>query len=214
MGCVSDKRQIHKDIKRLSKVKTWQLLILLVLSLFLSATFLRLNNTGMVARRTAVDAADKSGDESAIASRLLDLQRYSASHMNADSGVFYLHESYNRDVEAAVDAANKSESGDQTPQARAKAICKPNLQTHGYSLAYQNCMMNELDKAGQVMDPTDVKLPSPMLYYYSFASPVWSPDFAGFSLLVSALLALMIVGRLVTLLILRILLHRHYKSAL
>lgn len=207
-----DKRQIHKDIKRLRKVKTWQLLILLILSLFLSATFLRLNNTGMVARRTAVDSADKSGDESAISSRVYDLQRYSSSHMNADSGVFYLRESYYRDVEAAVDAGNKS--GDQTPQARAKAICKPNLQTHGYSLAYQNCMMNELNKSGQVMDPADIKFPSPTLYYYSFASPVWSPDFAGFSLLVSGILVVMIIGRLVTLLILRILLHRHYKSAL
>ena len=208
---MSDKRQIRKDIKRLGKVKTWQLLILLVLSLFVSATFLRLNNTGMVSRRSAVESADKSGDESAIASRVSDLQRYSASHMNAESGVFYLKESYNRDVEAAVDAVNTS--SDQTPQARAKAICKPNLQTHGYSKAYQDCMMNELNKSGQVMDPTDVTLPNPALYYYSFASPLWSPDFAGFSIIFSALLAIAIVGRLVTLLILRILLRRHYKSA-
>ena len=212
MGCVSDKRQIRKDIKRLGRVKTWQLLILLILSLFLSATFLRLNNTAMVSRRVAVEAADKAGDQIAIASRISDIQRYVSSHMNADTGVFYLRESYKRDVEAAVDAAT-TQKNHATPQARAKAICSPNLQTHGYSLAYQNCMMNELDKAGQVLDPADVKEPNQTLYYYSFASPAWSPDFAGFSLLVSALLAFAIVGRLFTLLILQILLHRRYKSA-
>jgi hypothetical protein len=72
---VADKRQLRKSIKQLQVVKTWQLVILLVLMMFVSATFLRLNNTGMIARRNAVTAADKSGDTQEIASRIYDPQR-------------------------------------------------------------------------------------------------------------------------------------------
>lgn len=204
-----DKRHIRQNIKRLQVIKTWQLLILLILSLFLTATFLRLNNTGMLARRNAVAGADKSGNVEEITSRIYDLQRYSSSHMNADTGVFYLQNQYDRAVKAA---AAKAGSGDaDSPQARADAICNPNLQVPGYSQAYQDCMLRELTKAGQVVDPASIKPPSPSLFRYEFTSPIWSPDFAGWSAIVSIILILMIIGRLITLAILRVLLHRHYK---
>ena len=79
---MADKRSIRRDIKKLQRVKTWQLLILLILAGFLSATFLRLNNTGMVQRRNAVTAADKVGGAQQIAERIAELQRYSTAHMN------------------------------------------------------------------------------------------------------------------------------------
>jgi len=72
---VADKRSIRRDIKKLQRVKTWQLLILLILAGFLSATFLRLNNTGMVQRRNAVAAADKVGDTQQVTERVAGLQR-------------------------------------------------------------------------------------------------------------------------------------------
>ena len=61
-----DKRKTRFRIKRLSQVKTWQLMILLVMVGFISATFLRLNNVGMVERRQAVENADKAGDVAAL----------------------------------------------------------------------------------------------------------------------------------------------------
>lgn len=209
---VSDKRQIHTTIKRLTVLKTWQLLVLLVLSLFVSATFLRLNNTGMIERRNAIAGADKAGNTQDISSRIYDIQRYAASHMNADTGVFYLQHTYNLDVRKAMAASDgASSTGDNSPQAKADAVCNPNLQIHGYSKEYQDCMLRELSKTGQVIDPATVSLPDPALYRYSFASPMWSPDFAGFSVLVSLLIALIIVGRLVVLVTLRILLKWHYR---
>ncbi len=207
---MADKRQLRKSIKQLQVVKTWQLVILLVLMMFVSATFLRLNNTGMIARRNAVTAADKSGDTQEIASRIYDLQRFSASHMNADSGILYLQEQYNRDVKKAMAVGDAS--GPDSPQARADAICNPNLSVHGYSKAYQDCMLAELTKEGQVTDPSSVKLPSPALYRYGFSSPIWSADFAGWSILATAVIALLIVGRLITLGILQLLLKRHYRQ--
>ncbi len=211
---MSDKRQIRKELRQLQKVKTWQLVILLILAAFLAATFLRLNNTGMVDRRNAVEGADKSGDTTSIASRIYDIQRYSAAHMNATTGVFYLQETYNRDVKEAMAASSSANGGASSPQARADAICNPNLQSHGYSYAYQECMLNELTKAGQVADPAALtaQLPSPALYRYSFVSPIWSPDFAGWSIVVCAVLLLMIIGRLIVLGILRLLLRRQYRE--
>lgn len=210
---MTDKRNIRKNLKRIETIKTWQLIILLVLSLFISATFLRLNNTGMISRRNAIEGADKSGDTQDTSSRIYDIQRYAAAHMNADTGVFYLQSQYDRDVKKAVTAASgDSSTGDNSPQAKADAICNPNLQIHGYSLAYQNCMLEQLSKAGQVVDPASITLPNPALYRYSFTSPLWSPDFAGWAVLVSLLLTIMIVVRFIIWAVLKILLRRHYRQ--
>ena len=211
---VTDKRNIRKNIKRIETVKTWQLIIILILSLFLSATFLRLNNTGMIERRNAIEGADKSGDTIDVASRIYDIQRYAAVHMNADTGVFYLQEQYNRDVKLAVNqGSGEANTGANSPQARADAVCNPNLQYRGYSVAYQNCIIEQLDKAGQIVDPASIRLPNPALYRYSFTSPAWSPDFAGFSVLVSLLIAGLVLVRLVIWGVLKLLLKRHYRQA-
>ena len=71
-------------------------MILLVMVGFISATFLRLNNVGMVERRQAVENADKAGDVAALTQRLYDLQRYVASHMNAHPGKIALDHTYKR----------------------------------------------------------------------------------------------------------------------
>ncbi len=210
---MSDKRTIRHSLKRVQAIKTWQLFILLILSLFISATFLRLNNIGMIQRREAIAGADKAGNSEEIAQRLYDLQRYAAAHMNADPGAVYLQEQYNRDVKAAVTQVSGDLDGYDTPQARADAICNPNLQSHGYSKAYQDCMLRELSREGQVVDPGTIKMPTPSLYRYSFVSPLWSPDFAGWSVLVSILLLVIIVVRIVIALVLRLLLRHHYRQA-
>ena len=114
---------------------------------------------------------------------------------------------------AAVAAASgDSSTGDNSPQAKADAICNPNLQIHGYSLAYQNCMLEQLDKQGQVVDPASITLPNPALYRYSFTSPLWSPDFAGWSVVVSLLLMVTIVIRAIAWIVLKLLLKRHYRQ--
>ena len=207
---VADKRNIRKNLKRIQAIKTWQLVVLLLLSLFVSATLLRMNNTSMIQRRDAIEGADKSGDTQETASRIYDLQRFSAAHMNADTGVFYLQAQYDRDVKKAVGEASGG-GAEGSPQARADAKCNPNLQIHGYSLAYQNCMLEELSKEGQVVDPSTITLPNPSLYRYAFTSPIWSPDFAGWSVLFSLLIAVMIVSRFIVWAVLKLLLRHHYR---
>ena len=208
---MADKRSIRHSIKQLRTVKTWQLLIVLILLSFIAATFLRMNNTGMIARRDAVIAADKVGDVNAISARIRELQIYSSSHMNTESGVFYLQEQYNRDVQQAITVAANASTAGADANAQAEAICHP--QYSGWSTAYMTCFLGELAKF-----PTSDKLPEPVLpnsslYRYSFASPLWSPDFAGWTIVGCLLIIIFTVARLLGLVILRIALRHHYRES-
>jgi hypothetical protein len=208
---VVDKRQIRRGIGWLQRVRTWQLILLLIVAGLLCATFLRLNNIGMIERRTAVLSADKQGDPEIIRARLFDLQRYSSAHMNADSGTIYLQEQYARDTKASIAAASAAGSVDNINRL-ADETCK--AQFGGYSQAYVQCFASELAKVPSGTNaPDKANLPNPSLYRHSFASPAWSPDFAGFTLLICGLIVVLIVTRLLSLLLLRALLRRHYSGA-
>ncbi|HEY8886768.1 MAG TPA: hypothetical protein VIM31_04725 [Candidatus Microsaccharimonas sp.] len=209
---MTDKRRVRKTIKDLQRVKTWQLLVLLILAVFIAATFLRLNNIGMVERRAAVIAADKAGNEANTIQRLYDLQQYVSAHMNADLGKgVYLESTYQRDSQAALNQA----SGDQNPNGniykKAQEVCAPRF-SH-YSTAYLQCTTSELAKYPASSDLIGaVKLPSASAYLHDYESPLWSPDFAGWSVVVCLVLVLMIVARLVSIGILKLMLRRHYRS--
>jgi len=209
---VAEKRQVRRSIKDLQRIKTWQLLIVLILVGFVAATFLRLNNIGMVERRTAVVNADQANNSDDLIRRLYDLQQYVSTHMNTDMGKgVYLEASYKRDSQKILDAA----SGDQNPNGniykKAQEVCAPKFS--GYSAAYLQCTTNELAKypaASELIGA--VKLPSADSYLHVYASPLWSPDFAGWSVLVCIVLILMILVRLISLGVLKLLLRRHYRN--
>lgn len=210
---MADKRRIKRSIKELQRVKTWQLIILFILACFLAATFLRLNNIGMIERRNAVTAADEGGDSDVTINRLYDLQRYVTAHMNTDMGKgLYLEASYKRDVQAVYDKASQDGNPNGNIYKKAQDVCAP--QFSRYSYAYLQCTTGELAKYPAATDPvTAVQLPRADSYLHVFVSPLWSPDFAGWSIIVCAVIGLMIVVRLVSLGVLRMILHHHYKSA-
>lgn len=204
---MTDKRDVRRSIKKLQRVKTWQLLVLLIIVAFVAATFLRLNNIGMLERREAVLAADETGDQDVIKSRLYALQRYSANRMNAETGPFYLEHQYRRDAQAAV----QRDGPEGNINAEAEAVCAPQFES--WSQAYVQCFVNELDKHPAAADPTEqVQLPNTDMYRYSFSSPLWSPGFAGWSVLAGLVIAMIIIARLIGLAVLRWLLKRSYRG--
>lgn len=208
---MAEKRTVRRTIKTIQKVKTWQLIVLLILSGFITATFLRLNNVGMIQRRDAVIAADKAGDDSATKNRLIELQHYVASHMNTGKNDVYLASRYERDKEALIKAAATT-SDNSVINAEVDAICKP--QFSGYSQGYVECFAREYAKYAPGDDPvSQVSSPDPDKYRFVFASPLWSPDFAGFSLIMTIGIVFMIVGRLLMLAVLRLLLKSKYQDA-
>lgn len=140
-----DKGRVRKGIKDLQRVKTWQLIVLLIIAGFIAATFLRLNNIGMVERRAAVISADEEGDDDVTVQRLYDLQRYVTAHMNTNLGQgVYLEASYKRDSRAVLDAASEDSNPNGNIYKKARDICDP--QFGGYSTAYQQCFLREIEK--------------------------------------------------------------------
>lgn len=208
---MADNRRIKQGIHGLQRVKTWQLIILLIIVGFVAATFLRLNNIGMIQRREAVISADKAGDEQIMIQRLLDLQHYVSNHMNTELGRgVYLENSYNRDLQNW----QTSQYGDSNPNGniykKAQEVCAP--QFSNYSYAYLQCTTNELAKYPSAQSPaTDTSKPRQEAYIHAYSSPLWSPDFAGWSILVFVAIILLIIIRLISLLILQFMLKRHYK---
>lgn len=204
----ADSNNIRNTIQLVRRVKTWQLVIILLLMVFVAATFLRLNNVGMVQRR---DAAIKATDPNDARARLYDLQKYAIGHMNADTGVFYLEGQYNRDAQVVTQAIQRATGGSASVNARADAVCKP-LST-GYSKEYQDCMIREITKSGQVVDPLSLpKYPDSALYKYSFISPALSLDFAGAATIACMAITLVIIVRAISLVVLKMLLKRHYRG--
>lgn len=208
---MADKGRIKQNIKDLQRIKTWQLIILLIIVGFIAATFLRLNNIGMVQRREAVISADKEGDEEATINRLYDLQRYVSSHMNTDLGRgVYLESGYNRDLQQW----QQNQFGDGNPNGniykKAQEVCAP--QFSNYSFAYLQCTTNELAKYPSAADPaSETSKPRQEAYIHGFSTPLWSPDFAGLSTLVFGVILLLIIVRLTSLAVLQLMLRRRYK---
>ena len=216
-----DKKKTKFRIKRLSQIKTWQLVILLIMSGFISATFLRLNNVGMVERRESVENADKAGDIVNLQQRLYDLQRYVSTHMNADPGRIALDHTYKQMYDRKLkefEEEIKNRSNNDTVS-KVRAVCDARAQQGGYGRfttqadpRYINCINEEWEKypAAKVAN-LQFEAPSTEPYYHTFVSPIWSADYAGWSLLVTIFIAMIIVMRLVVLGMLKLMLRRRNK---
>lgn len=208
---MADKGRIRKNIKDLQRIKTWQLIVLLIIVGFVAATFLRLNSIGMDQRRTAVINADKEGNEEIIIDRLYDLQRYVTAHMNTDLGQgVFLEQSYNRDFQNWQETQYGASNPNGNIYKKAQEVCAPKY-SH-YSYAYLLCTTNELEKYAPAKDPaSDTSKPRKEAYIHDFSSPVWSPDFAGWAVLACGVIIALIVVRLISLGVLQLMVRRHYK---
>ena len=160
---MADKRRIKRNIKELQRIKTWQLVILFILASFVAATFLRLNNIGMVERRAAAVTADEAGNNEVTINRLYDLQRFVSAHMNTDMGKgLYLETSYKRDDQAALDKASQDSNPNGNIYKKAQEVCAPRFTR--YSYAYLQCTTGELAKYPAASDPaSSVQRPHPDL---------------------------------------------------
>jgi hypothetical protein len=211
------KLQIRHWLHRLKLVKTWQLIIVLLLVTLVAATLLRMNNLGMVERRTAVIQADEKGDKGLIRSTLTELQRYVSGHMNTDmNGGVYLSHSYERDRAAALEAASNSSNPNSGVYQQASVECRSRFQggTASFRNDYVQCVIEKVSSLSSAQDAAaSLVLPRAGNYHYDFAAPVWSLDLAGLAVAVAALIIGVILSRLVALGILNLLLRRRYNSA-
>lgn len=211
-----DKAKYRRALRRVQLLKTWQLIVLLLLGILLSATFLRLNNLEMVERRSAVIAADEKGDKTAIHTSVVDLQRYVSRHMNTNLGNgFYLAKTYERDRDAALASANQSTNPNSSVYQQASIECRDRFQggRDSFRNDYVQCVVDRVSALSpQTNAETALNLPRADVYKINFSSPLWTADLAGLSVAFCLLITLVIVGRLVLIGVLRLMLQKHYRS--
>ena len=210
----NDKARYRRILRRVQQFKTWQLVILLLLGVLLSATLLRLNNLEMVERRRAVVAADEKGDREALRTSIVALQRYVTAHMNTSLGSgFYLTKTYERDRDAALASAGTATNPNSAIYQQASIECRSRFQggRESFRNDYVQCVIDRVANLSPQAEST-LNLPKPEAYKVNFIAPVWSLDLAGLAVAFCAVVTLIILGRLVLLGVLRMLLRKHYRS--
>lgn len=209
------------------KIKTWQLLVILIPLFFLDATLLRIDHIKMTELRDAVLAADEKEDDAEISRTLEELKGFVFSNMVINvvddngaqrvtfgTGPFYLEHQYLRAANAALEEAEKNMTLDSNPNGNiygmASEVCRPLAIANGWAwndANYINCMMTEIQKypaAEEIQDRIVASLPSTELYRKNYASPVWAPTLTGFMVLLTLMIIVVIFIRGVVWVILRL----------
>jgi len=213
-----NKYEIKKSLKSLRQVKTWQLLIILVLLLFIYATLLRFDHIKMTDLKAAVTTADESGSDEEIATALSNLRDFAINHtviniterngtsnVTFGTGPIYLEHQYERKASEALAAAEQQASTDENPNgnvfAKAMEVCKPLAIQNGWawnSQGYLDCMTGEIAKyptTETIEDSFMASLPSTALFRYDFASPIWTPTLSGLIAIICLILIFVIMIR-------------------
>jgi len=209
------------------RIKTWQLLIILVPLLFLDATFLRLDHIKMSELREAVLAADQSDNDEEVSRTLEELKAFVFSNIvinivddNGEqkitfgTGPFYLEHQYIRAANAALEKAEQNIASDSNPNGNiyqlASNVCRAAAISNGWTWDnpnYINCMVGEINKypaADEIQDQIIASLPSTELYRKNYASPLWAPTVSGFLILITIIIIVVIFIRAIIWVILRL----------
>lgn len=226
-------KQFHNKIRqgflrfKRGKIKTWILLIILIFLLFLDATFLRLNHVKMTELRDAVMEADNNNDDATIAEGLVKLKEFVFSNtviniaeengkqvISFGTGPFYLEHQYLRAAQAALADAETRLAGDNNPNGNiygmAGETCKALALQYGWTwdnANFINCMMTEINKypaAADIQDTIIAALPSTELYRHNYASPVWTPSFLGWLMIITGVVVVVIFIRFLIWVVLRL----------
>ncbi len=211
---------LRKMLRAFGGVRNWQLFLILVPLLFVTATLLRLDHLRMVELRSRVLAADEAENDAELETALRELQEFVFSHVVVNvvesngvqsitfgTGPFYLEHQYLRAANAAIEEAENNLSGDQNPNgniyAAVSAICRPLAIANGWrwnSPGYLDCWTTELAKypaSDNLNANLTADVPSTELFRHNYASPLWSPTWAGWAILACLVIMLVIALRLI-----------------
>jgi energy-coupling factor transporter transmembrane protein EcfT len=224
MGGVPKKKKSKKALSKIFHISTWKLILVLILLVFLGATFLRFDHIKMSELREAVLAADEKEDNERILASLNELRNFTLKHIIFNileengrqsvifgTGPFYPENLYIHDAKEAIakQQAEIEEKGitDQNPNgnifAKVAKICDGRARTYGwpyYDRRYLDCYTNELAKypsSASLTTELEAVLPNTEDYRYDIASPIWYPCLSGAVILIAIILAFWIVFRII-----------------
>jgi hypothetical protein len=187
-----NKKYLHHLWTHIRPIKTWYLLVLFMVCALVCVFALRSNNLTMAKLRDTVYQADK--DNGDVEGALQKLRSYVNVHMNTslstgNSGVYppvQLKYTYQRLQQAELEKVNGANSQIYTDAQHYCEQLYPGSFSGGPRVP---CIENYVSQHG-----TKAKAIPDSLYKFDFASPEWSPDLAGWSLVLAIiLLALAII---------------------
>ena len=224
MGGVSKKKKSKKALSKIFHINTWKLLLVLILLVFLGATFLRFDHIKMTELREAVLTADEQENYDEIRSSLASLRDFTLKHIVFNilddngqqqvifgTGPFYLENLYIHDAKEAIAKQQaeieKKGTTDKNPNgnifAKVAKICDGKARTYGwpyYDKRYLSCYTTELAKypsSESLTTDLEAILPSTESYRFDFASPIWYPCVSGIILLAAAIVAIWALCRII-----------------
>lgn len=178
---------LKKIVAKIHRVPYAVFLTLFIISGITAVNALRNNNQTMVKLRADVYASDQAGSD--VNTALNNLRKYIYGHMNTDlSGggnaikpPIQLKYTYERLLAVQQQAAAASNSQIYT---EAQSFCQSQNQAF-YGTTRVPCVQDYVASHGvkTALIPT-------ALYQFDFVSPTWSPDLAGWSLVVTAAMLL------------------------
>lgn len=188
-----DKKALHHIWTRLREVRPWYFLVLALLSGTICIFALRANNEHMIGLRDTVYQTDKANGN--IEQALQNLRDYVSGHMNTDLAAgpgavhppIQLKYTYDRLVSAEQQRVSAVNSHLYTD---AQTYCQQLIPNAFYGYYREPCINNYVTTRGAKTQAIPKNL-----YEFDFVAPKWSPDLAGWSLVltvVSVLLALVI----------------------
>lgn len=188
----------HKLYGLWHKYRTISLLIIisgLIIFGLISIFALRQNNIRMLQLKETVIKIDESGGD--VEKALTDLRTHVFSHMNTNMRTgdsselpIQLASRYNKYI--TEQQARLTASGQPDIYTKAQANCE---QTSPTLTERVNCIQIYVAEHGGQL--SEINFPPKDLYTFDFASPKWSPDIAGISLVLTVLFTVLLVVRLI-----------------
>lgn len=179
-----NKSLLHYLWTRIRPVKTWYLFVAFLLCATVAVAALRSNYTEMTRLRDVVYQADKNGGN--VEQALQNLRAYVNNHMNTDldngKGIYppvQLQYTYERLVKAEKDRVNEATSRIYTDAQKHCEAQYPGSFSGGPRVP---CIEQYVKAHG-----TTAHIIPDALYKFDFVSPKWSPDLAGWSVVLSLL---------------------------
>lgn len=191
----TQKKQLYRFWTFLRPIKVWYLVIIFVCLLGLTVFALRQNNQRMIVLRDAVYQADEQNGD--VEGALRDLRQHVYTHMNTslstgNTAVYppiQLKYTYERLLAQQQESVKQANEQIYTEAQRHCEQLHPESYSGGPRVP---CIRDYVANKGVHVTP----IPD-SLYKFDFASPVWSPDLAGWSLVATVLCGLIAITRMV-----------------
>ncbi len=195
---VMNKRKLHHMLIQLRRVSYWYFLIAAIFFTVVAVFALRQNNLTVIKLRDEVLRVDEENGDTETA--LKELRQYVYAHMNTDlasaTSVYppiqlkYRYERLVAAEQVRVDKANASSNLYNDAQ----KYCEQTVPQSFYGAGRLPCIQNYLDTRAAPPLEKEQTIPD-SLYKYNFASPVWSSDLAGWSIVLAVFFGFMFVVR-------------------